>query len=206
MYSPVAPMWYFTSPEPRTLRGSTSSKPAKISSGGSLGDVGDHVETAAMAHAHDQFGGAEAGTSFENFIHQRDQRGDAFEREALAAEITLLHDLLEDIGADEQVENALLIFSLTRFGFHSLVDPAPAFGSVDVIDFDADGRGVDGAGFARVFAFESAIPEWGAAAESRGDRGRLQGIPIDGKALKTRSRSGWCHGSTTVDDGGAGRS
>ena len=33
VYSPVAPMWYFTSPVPRTLRGSTSSNPAKISSG-----------------------------------------------------------------------------------------------------------------------------------------------------------------------------
>ena len=35
-YSPVAPMWYLTSPEPSTLRGSTSSNPAKISCGGRL--------------------------------------------------------------------------------------------------------------------------------------------------------------------------
>ena len=32
-YSPVAPMWYFTSPPPSTLRGLTSSKRAKISAG-----------------------------------------------------------------------------------------------------------------------------------------------------------------------------
>ena len=29
-----------------------------------LGDVGDHIQTTPMAHAHYQFGGAEAGTSF----------------------------------------------------------------------------------------------------------------------------------------------
>jgi len=53
------------------------------------------------------------------FVDQRDQGGDAFEREALAAEITLLHDLLEDVGADEQVEDALLVFFL-GLGFHLL--------------------------------------------------------------------------------------
>ncbi len=63
-----------------------------------------------MAHAHDEFDGAEAGGGVENFVDQRDEGGDAFEREALAAEIALLHDLLEDVGADEQVEDALLVF------------------------------------------------------------------------------------------------
>ena len=64
----------------------------------------------------------------ENFIDQRDQGGDAFEREALAAEIALLHDLLEDVGASQQVEDALLVF-LRRLGFHVLVDPAAALGA-----------------------------------------------------------------------------
>src|ERR1035438_2353691 len=32
-YSPVAPMWYFTSPDPNTLRGSTSSNSANTCSG-----------------------------------------------------------------------------------------------------------------------------------------------------------------------------
>ena len=89
------------------------------------GDVGDHVEAAAMAHAHDELDGAELGGSVENFVDERNQRGDAFEREALAAEIALLHDLLEDVGADEQVENALLDFfgnlETLRRGFHLLV-------------------------------------------------------------------------------------
>ena len=86
-----------------------------------------------MAHAHDQFDGAEAGGCVENFVDQRDEGGDAFEREALAAEITLLHDLLENVGADEQVENALLDFfcnfETLRWRFHLLVNPAAALGA-----------------------------------------------------------------------------
>ena len=127
-------------------------------SGGTPGDVGDDVEAAAVTHAHHEFSGAEARAGVEKFIDQRDQRGDAFEREALAAEIALLHDLLEDVGADEQVEDALLVFFCnleTLSGrFHLLINPAAAFGSVDVVDLDADRGGVDGAGFAGVFAFD----------------------------------------------------
>ena len=104
----------------------------------SFGNVGDHVKASAMAHTHHQFRGSEAGTGIEEFIDQRNERGDAFERKPLAAEIALLHDLLEHIGADQQVEDARLIFRL-RFGFHALVDPTPALGSVDVIDLYADG-------------------------------------------------------------------
>ncbi len=115
--------------------------------------MSDHVEAAAVAHAHDKFRAAEAGAGIENFIYQGDQRSDAFEREALAAEVTLLHDLLENIRTDKQVKNALLIW-LRRLGFHLRVDPAAAFGGVDVVDFDANGRGVDGAGFAGVLAFD----------------------------------------------------
>src|SRR5713101_2541078 len=74
---------------------------------GTLGNVGDDVEAAAVAHTHDEFSGAESRACIEKFVHQRNQRGDAFERKALAAEITLLHDLLENVSADEQVEDAL---------------------------------------------------------------------------------------------------
>src|SRR5579863_6921271 len=41
---------------------------------------------------------------------------------------------------------------LRRFGLHLLVDPAAAFGIVDMVDLDADSAGVNGAGFAGVFA------------------------------------------------------
>ena len=46
---------------------------------------------------------------FENFIKQRDQRSDTFERKALAAQIPLLQDLFEDLGTNQQIEIALLV-------------------------------------------------------------------------------------------------
>ncbi len=128
-------------------------KASKDFFGGTFRDVSDDVEASTVAHAHDQLHGAEARAGIENFIDQRDERGHAFEGEALATEIALLHDLLEDVGADEEIENASLVLFL-RFGLHPLVDPAAAFGSVDVIDLDADGRGVDGAGFAGIFTVD----------------------------------------------------
>ena len=42
----------------------------------------------------------------EELVEEGNQRGDAFEREALGAEIARLHDLLEDVGAHQQIENA----------------------------------------------------------------------------------------------------
>jgi hypothetical protein len=47
--------------------------------------------------------------------------------------------------------DALLVF-LRCFRFHALENPAPALGSVEVVDLDADRAGIDGAGLARVFA------------------------------------------------------
>ena len=53
VYSPVAPMWYLTSPPPRTLRGSTSSKLGEDLGGRAADGVGHDVEAAAMAHGED---------------------------------------------------------------------------------------------------------------------------------------------------------
>ena len=41
--------------------------------------MGDDVEASAMAHAHDEFDGAELSGGVENFVDQRNERGDAFE-------------------------------------------------------------------------------------------------------------------------------
>ena len=157
----------------------------RFPAGGRLRDVSDHVQASAMAHAHDEFDGAALAGGIENFVHQRDQRGDAFERKALAAEIALLHDLLEDVGADEEVEDALLDFfrnfETLRRRFHLLVDPAAALGRVDVVDLDTDGAGVDGAGFAGVLAFVSRVRAFRGDGGSRGDQGRPRGIPIGGR-------------------------
>ena len=155
-----------------------------------LGDVGDHVEAAAMAHPHDEFDGAEAGAGVENFIDQRDECGDAFERKALAAKIALLHDLLENVGANEQIEYAVLGFfcNLVSTRFHALVDPAAALRAVDVVDFNADGGGVDGAGFARVLVVDLQFGVARGRRKPRGSRSPSR-YPQLRKELKTCSRS-----------------
>ncbi len=121
--------------------------------GGAARYMGDYVEAPAMAHAHDQFDCASLGGRVENFVDQGQKRGDALEGEALAAKIPLLQNQLEQVGTDQQVENALLIF-LLMFGFHALVDPVTAFGIGDVVDLDTNGAGVNGAGFAGVLTFD----------------------------------------------------
>src|SRR5580704_9242852 len=107
------------------------------------GDMRHHVEAAAMAHAHHKLRSAEASAGIEKLIDERDQRGDAFERKAFATKVALLHHLLEDVGADEQVENASLIFfcdlETLSWRLHLLVNPATPLGAVDVINFHTDG-------------------------------------------------------------------
>src|ERR1700682_5703911 len=120
---------------------------------GATGYGSDYVEASAMAHAHDQFDGASLGGCVENFVHQREKRGDALEGEALAAKVPLLQNQLEQVGAGQQIENALLIF-FRMFGFHPLVNPVTAFRIGDVVDLDTNGAGVDGAAFASVLAFD----------------------------------------------------
>ena len=169
-----------------------------------LGDMGDHVEAAAMAHAHDELDGAEPGGGIENFIDERDQSGDAFEREALAAEIALLHDLLEDVGTGEQVENALLVFfgnPKPATGFHALIDPAAALGGVDVIDFNADGAGVDGAGFAGVVALAF---EFGGLARTEEAEGVEIAFEISELAVGVENAFALGIGGVGFEDGRAG--
>jgi len=49
-------------------------------------------------------------------IKQRNQRGDAFEREALGAQVTRLQDLLEEVGANQAFED----FCADRLGLAEL--------------------------------------------------------------------------------------
>ena len=84
----------------------------------------------------------------------------------------MLHDLLEDVGTDEQIENALLVFfpnlETLQWRFHAVKNPAAALGSVDVIDFNTDCAGIDGAGLASVLAI--ALQFWGFARTKKTDR------------------------------------
>ncbi len=59
-----------------------------------------------------------------------------------------------------------------------LVDPAAALGSVDVIDLDADRAGIDGAGFAGVFAFAFEFGRFAGTEEAEGIEVALEVSPL----------------------------
>ena len=71
--------------------------------------VRHHVEPSAMAHGHHAFVGTVLDGRFEGFLEQRNQRGVAFEREALGANVERLQHLLEDVGLDQLRQDALAI-------------------------------------------------------------------------------------------------
>src|SRR6266567_2053868 len=122
----------------------------------SSGNVDDYIEATAMAHAHDQFHSALLRRALENFIHQRNQRGDALERKPLGAQISLLQHEFEKIGANEQIKRALLVNRRLRT-FQPLLDPATALRIGDVCEFDANGCAIRGAGFLRKLALDLQI-------------------------------------------------
>ena len=109
-----------------------------------------------MAHAHHQFDRAVLRRAFENFIDQWNQRGDAFERKPLGAQISLLQDQLKKIGADQKVERAFLI-DLGLRAFQPLLNPAAALGIGDVRELCADGSAIYAAGFLRELAVDLQI-------------------------------------------------
>ena len=129
-------------------------KPGKYLLGRAPGNVHDHIQAAAMAHAHHQIHRAALAGSVENLVHQRDQSGDAFERKTLVAEIALLQHLFEQIGTNQLVENVLLIHSGLR-AFQTLLDPAPPRGIGNVHELGADGSAIDPAGFLSEFAIDT---------------------------------------------------
>ena len=60
-----------------------------------LGHLHDHVQPSSVAHAHYEFDRATLARCLDYFVYQRDQRSDSLQRKSLAAEVTLLQDLLK---------------------------------------------------------------------------------------------------------------
>ena len=73
--------------------------------GGAADGVGHDVEAAAVAHGEDGLGDAVGGALGEDGVEEGDEGGEAFEGEALGAEVAGLDDLLEEVGAEELGED-----------------------------------------------------------------------------------------------------
>src|SRR5438105_7518154 len=69
----------------------------------------DDIQTATMRHPHNEFDRAALAGSVQDFVHQWKQSGHAFQGKTFRPQITLLQDLLEQVGTDELVEDAVLV-------------------------------------------------------------------------------------------------
>src|SRR5882724_11634019 len=119
--------------------------------GWASGDGEEDAEAAAMTHAEDEFFGAIFAGGFEDFIEQGDQRGVAFKRKALVAEVTLLQYLLEHFGADQALADEFTVGGRGR-GFHLRLDPLALFHAGDMHEFRCNRATVGGAGFGGMLA------------------------------------------------------
>ena len=177
-------MWYFTSPPPSTLRGSTSSNPAKTSSGGALGDVGDHVQASAMAHAHHQFDGAVFAGSLREFHPPAESARSRLRAKTACPQISLLQTCSKRSARIKLIQSAILVHLGLRT-FHALLNPAAPLQVGDVHELCAHGSAIEAAGFLREFAFDSQIRDGYRTEGNLADRGRLRDIPSGGKARKS---------------------
>ena len=89
--------------------------------------VGHDVEPAAVAHGKERTRYAVFGSRGEELIEEGNERREAFERETLGAEVALLNDLLEYVGANEAGKDAALVGRLVG-PFHPFLNPGTLFG------------------------------------------------------------------------------
>ncbi len=121
--------------------------------GGRAADgVGHDVEAAAMRHGYDGARYSGGGGGGEDLVEEWDEDGEAFEGEALGAEVALLDDLLEEVGSDEFCEDV----GLVRFGGGALdlvLDPLALLEVGDVHELDGEVSAVVAAGLGGDVAF-----------------------------------------------------
>src|SRR6185437_3973506 len=84
--------------------------------------VDHHVEASAMAHRDHNLNRAAFSSLIQDFVQKRDQRSNAFEREAFGSEITRLDYMFEQVRSGEQLEDVLLVHRRS-IGFEALLNP-----------------------------------------------------------------------------------
>ena len=114
--------------------------------GGRAADgVGHDVEAAAMRHGDDGAGDSGGRGCGEDLIEKRNEDSEAFEREALGAEVALLDDLLEEIGAEELGEDVVLV-GLGGGALDLILEPLALLERGDVHELDGEVAAVVAAG------------------------------------------------------------
>ncbi len=103
-------------------------------------DVGQHVEPAAVGHAHHDLGHAGAGRGVEQSVEQDDGRLGPFEPEALLPDVARVEKALEHLGRVEPIQDVALLLDLQgrRLPLDVLLDPALLLGVLDVHVLDRE--------------------------------------------------------------------
>ena len=87
-------------------------------------NVSHHVQPPAMAHGQHRPLRVVLSRAFQNLVQHGNQRGHAFQRKALGTQVSRLQHLLEDLGAQQPLQDALAVRRAGR-AFQLLLDPAP---------------------------------------------------------------------------------
>ena len=103
-------------------------------------DVGQHVEAAAVGHAHHDLGHPRTRGGIEQRVQQDDGRLRAFETEALLSDVARVEEALEDLGRVEPAEDVPLLLDVERrrLAFDVLLDPALLLGILNVHVLDGE--------------------------------------------------------------------
>jgi len=136
-------------------------------------NVHHYVQAAAMAHADHCLFGAHVGCGSHHAVEQRNQRRHALQRKSLAAEIARLQNLLEQVGANQALENIGAV-GLSGLRLHSSGDPAATFGIVNMKKFHADRAAIK---FSRGRGSRTIVDEFGML----GGRKEAQRIKVRGE-------------------------
>jgi len=108
--------------------------------------VDQHIEAAAVGHAHDHVLDPGRGGAADHAVEHRDQRVAAFQREPFLADVLGMQVALQAVGGGQALEDAdpVLVRVAVVAGdrFQLFVQPAPLLGVGDVHEFGADRAGV----------------------------------------------------------------
>src|SRR5437879_8510753 len=106
-------------------------------------DVRQHVQTAAVRHAHRDVFDAEVARAFDQLIEKRNDRFASFDRKTLLSQKLRVKKALELLGGNQFPENLFLNFDgdwlgLNQLATDLLAQPEFFFFALDVAIFDAD--------------------------------------------------------------------
>ena len=133
-------------------------------------DVREDVQAAAVGHADDDLFASALRGVLDQEIEHRDHALRAFGREPLRADEVLVHELLEDLGVGQVLQDANALGVVERRlvprRLHRVLEPVARFGIFDVRVFDADRAAV------RLAEMADDVPQRGARRHAADAAGR----------------------------------